>query len=72
MIEEGHAYVLDLVVKVPSDAVAPIKYNPTETDATNQIADEREQRKQVTFDCSKQLCGGRRSERGRQVQAWKP
>ena len=49
----GNVYVLDLFVKVPSGATAPIKYKPVEVDAINQVADGREQRKQVTFDCSK-------------------
>ena len=47
---EGNVYVLDLFVKVPSGAVAPIKCRPTEVDALNQVADGREQRKRVTFD----------------------
>ena len=51
--KEGNEYVLDLFVKVPSGATAPIKYKPVEVDAINQVADGREQRKQVTFDCSK-------------------
>ena len=42
-------YVLDLFVKVPPDAAAPIKYKPMEVDAINQVADGREQRKQVIF-----------------------
>ena len=46
-------YVLDLFVKVPSSATAPIKYTPMAVDTINQVADGREQRKQVTFDCSK-------------------
>ena len=45
-------HVLDLFVKVPSVAVAPIKYKPMEVDAINQVADGREQRKKVTFHCS--------------------
>ena len=32
-------YVLDLFVKVPSGAAAPIKYKPTEVDAINQVSD---------------------------------
>ena len=31
--KEGNVYVLDLFVKVPSGAVAPIKYKPMEVDA---------------------------------------
>ena len=46
--KEGNVYVLDLFVKVPSGATAPFKYKPMEVDATNQTADGREQRKQVT------------------------
>ena len=38
-------------------------------DAINQVADGREQRNQVTFDCSKTFFYCRRSERGRKVQA---
>ena len=54
--KEGNVYMFDLFVK------APIMYKPMEFDAINQVPDGREQRKRVTFDCS-------RSERGRQVQA---
>ena len=67
--QEGNVYVLDLFVKVPSGAAAPIKYKPMEADGINRVADGREQRKQLTFDCSKKFFDGRRSERGRQVQA---
>ena len=49
----GNVYVLDLIVKVPSGAAAPIKYKPMEVDAINQVADGREQRKRVAYDCSK-------------------
>ena len=51
--KEGNLYVLDLFVKVPSGAAAPIKHKPMEVDAINQVADGRERRKRVTFDCSK-------------------
>ena len=51
--KEGDVYVLDLFVKVPSGATAPIRCKPMEVDAVNQVADGREQRKRVTFDCSK-------------------
>ena len=51
--KEGNVFVLDLFVKVPSGATAPTKYKPMEVDAVNQVADGREQRKRVTFDCSK-------------------
>ena len=50
--KEGNVYVLDLFVKVPPSAAAPIKYKPMEVDAINQVADGREQRKRVTFDYS--------------------
>ena len=66
---EGNVYVFDLFVKVPSTATAPIKYNPMEVDAINQVADGTEQRKQVTFTAANLFFDGRRSERGRQVQA---
>ena len=49
----GNVYVLGLFVKVPSSATAPIKYEPMEVDAINQVADAREPGKQVTLDCSK-------------------
>ena len=49
----GNVYVLDLFVKVPSGAVAPITYKPMEVDAIHQVADRREQGKRVTLDCSK-------------------
>ena len=37
---------------VPPSAVAPSKYKPMEVDAINQVADGREQRQRVTFDCN--------------------
>ena len=49
--KEGKVYVLDLFVKVPSGAVATIKYTPMEVLAINQVADGREPRRRVTFDC---------------------
>ena len=52
---EGNVYVLHLFVMVPSDAVAPIKYKLMEVDAMNPVADGREQRKRVTFDCDKPI-----------------
>ena len=55
--KEGNVYVLDLLVKVPSGATAPIKYTPVEVDAINQVADGRERRKQVTFNCSTTIFG---------------
>ena len=51
--KEGDVYVLDLFVKVPSDAVVPIKYKPVEADAVNQVGDGGQQRKRVTIECSK-------------------
>ena len=50
---EEHVYVLDLFVKVPSGAAAPVKYEPMEIDAINQVADGGEERKRVKFDCCK-------------------
>ena len=57
--------MLDLCLKVPLGATAPIKYAPMEVDAVNRVADGRAQRKQVTSDCSKPFFDGRKSERGR-------
>ena len=51
--KEGNVHVLDLFVKVPSDAVAPIKYKRLEVDAINQVGDGREQKKRVALDCSR-------------------
>ena len=48
--KEENVYVLDLFVKVPPSAVAPSKYKPMEVDAINQVADERKERRRVTFD----------------------
>ena len=48
-------HVLDFFVNAPSGAAAPIKYRAMEVDAINQVADGREQRQQVTFDCSKPI-----------------
>ena len=39
--KEGNVHVLDLFVKVPSGAAAPIKYMSMEVDAINQVADGR-------------------------------
>ena len=44
--KEGNVYVLDVFVKVPSCAAAPIKYRPMEVDAINHVAD-------MAFECSK-------------------
>ena len=68
--KEENVYVLDLFVKVPPCAIAPRQYKPMEVDAINQVADGREQRRRVTFQCnSPTFFDGRRSERGRHVQA---
>ena len=48
--KQGNGYVLDLCVKVPSGATAPIQYKPMQVDAINQVADGREQRMRVAFD----------------------
>ena len=42
-------------MKVPAGASAPDKYKPMEVDAINQVADGRERRKYVTFDCSERI-----------------
>ena len=57
-------YVLDLFVKVPAGATAPIKYKPKEVDAINQVADGSET-KELLLTAANQLFDGRRSERGR-------
>ena len=67
--KEGNLYVLDLCVKVAAVAPALIKYKPIEVDTITQVADGRGRRKRGTLDCSKPFFDGRRSERGRQVQA---
>ena len=48
----GNVCVLDLFVRVPSSVAAPIVCTPTEVDAINQVADGREPRRRVTFDCN--------------------
>ena len=50
--KEGNVYVLDLFVRVPSSVAAPIVYTPTEVDAINQVADGRDPRRRVTYDCN--------------------
>lgn len=50
--KEGNVYVLDLSVRVPSSVAAPIVYTPMKVDAINQVADGREPRRRVTFDCN--------------------
>ena len=37
--KKGNVYVLDLIVKVPSDTTAPINNRPMEVDAISQVAD---------------------------------
>ena len=49
--KEGNVYVLDLFVKMPPGAAAPIKYKPMEVDAINQVADGTKQ-KQTSFGVS--------------------
>ena len=66
---ECNVYVLDLFVRVPPSVTAPVTYAPMEVDAINLVANGRERRKQVTFDCSKPFFDGSKIERGRQVQA---
>ena len=44
-------YVLDLFVRVPSSVCTPM-----EVDAMNQVADGREPRRRVTFDCNSPTC----------------
>ena len=53
--KEGNVYVLDLFVRVPPSVTAPIVYTPTEVDAINEVADGREPRRRVTFDCNSQM-----------------
>ena len=50
--KEGNVYVLDLFVRVPSSVAAPIVHTPMRLDAINQVADGREPRRRVTFDCN--------------------
>ena len=47
-----NVYALDLFVKVPPGAIAPNQYKPMELDAINQVADGRERRKRITFQCN--------------------
>ena len=57
---EGKVHVLNVFVKVPSGAAAPIKYKPMEVDAINQAADGRQQGRRVTFICNSPPFDGRR------------
>ena len=50
--KEVNVYVLDLFVEVPPSAVAPSKYKFMEVDVISRVADGREQRRRVTFDCN--------------------
>ena len=50
--KEGNVYVLDLFVKVPPSATTPIRCEPMEVDAINQVASGRERRKRITFNCN--------------------
>ena len=56
LVEEENAYVLDLFVRVPPSVTAPVTYTPMEVDAINQVADERERGRRVTFDCNSSTC----------------
>ena len=47
-----NVYVLDLFVRVPPSVTEPVTYTPMEVDALNDVADGREQRTRVTFDCN--------------------
>ena len=47
--KEGNVYVLDLFVTVPPNVTAPVTYTPM---AINKVADGREPRRRVTFDCN--------------------
>ena len=68
--KEGNVYVLDLFVMVPPNVTAPVTYTPVEVDAINHVADGREREESESrFTATAQLFDGRRSERGRQVQA---
>ena len=64
--KEGNVYVLDLFVRVPPSVTAQVIYMPMEVDAISQVADGRERGKRVA---TAQFFNGRRSQRGRQVQA---
>ena len=50
--KEGNVYVLDLFVRVPPNATAPVTYTPMEVDAINQVADGRERGHRDTFSCN--------------------
>ena len=50
--KEGNVYVLDLFLRVPSSVAAPIVHTPMEVEAINQVADGREARRRVAFDCN--------------------
>ena len=68
--KEGSVYVLDLFVKVPSGAVAPIKYKPPWRSMQSiKLQSEESKGSEPRKTATTQLCDGRRSERGRQVQA---
>ena len=57
---EGNVYVLDLVVKVPSGAAAPIKHSPRRLMQSIKLQTEESKR-------SESRSTGRRSERGIQA-----
>ena len=68
--EEGNVYVLVLFVRVPPNVTAPVTYTPMEVDANNQVVDGREREESESrFTATAQLFDGRRSQRGREVQA---
>ena len=52
--KEGNVYVLDLFVRVPPSATAPVTYTPVQVDAINQVANGRERGKRVTFSCKEE------------------
>ena len=52
---ESNVHVLDFFLKMPSGVTAPIASMLMEVEAINQVADGREQRRQVTLDCRKPI-----------------
>ena len=66
---EENVHVFDFLVEVPSGAAAPIKYTPWKLTQLIKLQTEESKGSELRSTAAYQLFDGRRSERGRQVQA---
>ena len=66
--KEKNVYVFDLFVRVPRGVTAPVTYTPMDVDSIKLQTEESEGSESRSA-ATAQLFDGRKSERGRQVQA---